>query len=142
MLAAGSVRAHPTPAQGWHHARCAEQKLRRMPWDGPPGWAGGGRGKPTALVPVLTLPSVPFTGDESSDLVRHFLIESSAKGVHLKGASEELYFGKDSAVARSSPGRPRSCFQKAPRSTGRDPAVSVLARGPSSPRLLPSLLCQ
>lgn len=102
----------------------------------------GGRGKPTALVPVLTLPSVPFTGDESSDLVRHFLIESSAKGVHLKGASEELYFGKDGAVARSSPGRPGSCFQKAPRSTGQDPAVSVLARGPSSPRLLPSLLCQ
>ncbi|XP_066192711.1 tensin-4 [Sylvia atricapilla] len=37
------------------------------------------------------------TGEESSDLVRHFLIESSAKGVHLKGASEELYFGSLSA---------------------------------------------
>ncbi|NXX27018.1 TENS4 protein, partial [Nicator chloris] len=36
------------------------------------------------------------TGD-SSDLVRHFLIESSTKGVHLKGASEELYFGSLSA---------------------------------------------
>ncbi|NXJ70632.1 TENS4 protein, partial [Rostratula benghalensis] len=37
------------------------------------------------------------TGDDSSDLVRHFLIECSAKGVHLKGASEELYFGSLSA---------------------------------------------
>ncbi|NXL52196.1 TENS4 protein, partial [Podilymbus podiceps] len=41
--------------------------------------------------------TVPLTGDESGDLVRHFLIESSAKGVHLKGASEELYFGSLSA---------------------------------------------
>ncbi|KAI1230321.1 hypothetical protein IHE44_0010288, partial [Lamprotornis superbus] len=38
-------------------------------------------------------PSSSQTGEESSDLVRHFLIESSTKGVHLKGASEELYFG-------------------------------------------------
>ncbi|NWU88756.1 TENS4 protein, partial [Upupa epops] len=37
------------------------------------------------------------TGDDSAELVRHFLIESSAKGVHLKGASEELYFGSLSA---------------------------------------------
>ncbi|NXX13251.1 TENS4 protein, partial [Podargus strigoides] len=42
-------------------------------------------------------PSGGRTGEESSDLVRHFLIESSAKGVHLKGASEELYFGSLSA---------------------------------------------
>lgn len=40
---------------------------------------------------AMKVPGVP--GDESSDLVRHFLIESSAKGVHLRGASEELYFG-------------------------------------------------
>lgn len=33
-------------------------------------------------------------GEESSDLIRHFLIESSAKGVHLKGADEEPYFGE------------------------------------------------
>uniref|UniRef100_A0A8B9FNX8 Tensin 4 n=1 Tax=Amazona collaria TaxID=241587 RepID=A0A8B9FNX8_9PSIT len=39
----------------------------------------------------------PSGSDESSDLVRHFLIESSAKGVRLKGASEELYFGSLSA---------------------------------------------
>ncbi|XP_043818464.1 tensin-4 [Dromiciops gliroides] len=31
------------------------------------------------------------------DLIRHFLIESSAKGVHLKGAGEEPYFGSLSA---------------------------------------------
>ncbi|NWT74854.1 TENS4 protein, partial [Prunella himalayana] len=42
-------------------------------------------------------PSCRQTGEESSDLVRHFLIESSTKGVHLKGASEELYFGSLSA---------------------------------------------
>ncbi|NWV19649.1 TENS4 protein, partial [Origma solitaria] len=42
-------------------------------------------------------PSGSQTGEESSDLVRHFLIESSAKGVHLKGASETLYFGSLSA---------------------------------------------
>ncbi|XP_009951078.1 PREDICTED: tensin-4-like, partial [Leptosomus discolor] len=41
--------------------------------------------------------TAPLAGDESSDLVRHFLIESSAKGVRLKGASEELYFGSLSA---------------------------------------------
>ncbi|NWR88550.1 TENS4 protein, partial [Furnarius figulus] len=42
-------------------------------------------------------PSGSQTGQESSDLIRHFLIESSTKGVHLKGASEELYFGSLSA---------------------------------------------
>ncbi|XP_065605171.1 tensin-4 isoform X2 [Cyrtonyx montezumae] len=40
---------------------------------------------------AMKVPGTP--GDDSSDLVRHFLIESSAKGVHLRGASEELYFG-------------------------------------------------
>ncbi|XP_074080073.1 tensin-4 isoform X2 [Macrotis lagotis] len=39
------------------------------------------------------------SGAEGSDLevIRHFLIESSAKGVHLKGAGEEPYFGSLSA---------------------------------------------
>ncbi|NXQ52932.1 TENS4 protein, partial [Anthoscopus minutus] len=41
--------------------------------------------------------TVSLAGKEGSDLVRHFLIESSTKGVHLKGASEELYFGSLSA---------------------------------------------
>ncbi|XP_007940382.1 tensin-4 [Orycteropus afer afer] len=36
-------------------------------------------------------------GEDSCDLIRHFLIESSAKGVHLKGADEEPYFGSLSA---------------------------------------------
>lgn len=61
---------------------------------------------------VLTLSPLLPAGDESSDLVRHFLIESSAKGVHLKGASEELYFGEDAAIDHSSPGSPK----KAPKS--------------------------
>ncbi|NWX31830.1 TENS4 protein, partial [Notiomystis cincta] len=48
---------------------------------------------------AMKVPGSPSsqTGEESSDLVRHFLIESSTKGVHLKGASEELYFGSLSA---------------------------------------------
>lgn len=33
-------------------------------------------------------------GNVTNELVRHFLIESSAKGVHVKGASEEPHFGK------------------------------------------------
>ncbi|XP_058532253.1 tensin-4 isoform X1 [Ochotona princeps] len=37
------------------------------------------------------------SGEDGSDLIRHFLIESSAKGVHLKGADEEPYFGSLSA---------------------------------------------
>ncbi|KAG9474145.1 hypothetical protein GDO78_004448 [Eleutherodactylus coqui] len=37
-------------------------------------------------------------GNVTNELVRHFLIESSAKGVHLKGASEEPYFGSLSAL--------------------------------------------
>lgn len=32
-------------------------------------------------------------GDNSTDQVRHFLIESSAKGVRIKGSSQEPYFG-------------------------------------------------
>ncbi|XP_006924736.1 tensin-4 [Pteropus alecto] len=42
-------------------------------------------------------PAQNRSGEESSDLIRHFLIESSAKGVHLKGADEEPYFGSLSA---------------------------------------------
>ncbi|XP_035889768.1 tensin-4 [Phyllostomus discolor] len=37
------------------------------------------------------------SGEDSSDLIRHFLIESTARGVHLKGADEEPYFGSLSA---------------------------------------------
>ncbi|NXW86092.1 TENS4 protein, partial [Alopecoenas beccarii] len=55
------------------------------------------RGSFGLAMKVPAPPSSSQTGDDSSDLVRHFLIESSAKGVHLKGASEELYFGSLSA---------------------------------------------
>ncbi|KAF7239112.1 Tensin-4 [Varanus komodoensis] len=37
------------------------------------------------------------TGEDGGDHIRHFLIESSARGVHLKGADEEPYFGSLSA---------------------------------------------
>lgn len=38
--------------------------------------------------------SLTATEQNSSELVRHFLIESSAKGVRVKGSSQEPYFGK------------------------------------------------
>ncbi|XP_033825022.1 tensin-4-like [Periophthalmus magnuspinnatus] len=40
-----------------------------------------------------TFAASAYPGDNISDLVRHFLIESSAKGVRIKGASQEPYFG-------------------------------------------------
>ncbi|NXY63596.1 TENS4 protein, partial [Callaeas wilsoni] len=55
------------------------------------------RGSFGLAMKVPASPSSSQTGEESSDLIRHFLIESSAKGVHLRGASEELYFGSLSA---------------------------------------------
>ncbi|NWX81203.1 TENS4 protein, partial [Alca torda] len=55
------------------------------------------RGSFGLAMKVPVSPTGSQTGDESGDLIRHFLIESSAKGVHLKGASEELYFGSLSA---------------------------------------------
>ncbi|KAG8566361.1 hypothetical protein GDO81_013202 [Engystomops pustulosus] len=43
---------------------------------------------------AVKVPGMPVkTGNETNELVRHFLIESSARGVHLKGASDEPYFG-------------------------------------------------
>ncbi|XP_010990088.1 tensin-4 [Camelus dromedarius] len=48
-------------------------------------------------VPEAPVPAQNRSGEDSSDLIRHFLIESSAKGVHLKGADEEPYFGSLSA---------------------------------------------
>ncbi|KAK9396913.1 tensin-4 [Crotalus adamanteus] len=36
-------------------------------------------------------------GEDAGNHIRHFLIESSPKGVHLKGAEEEPYFGSLSA---------------------------------------------
>nr|XP_033773253.1 tensin-4 [Geotrypetes seraphini] len=49
-------------------------------------------------VPTSSTAARTKTGDDATDCVRHFLIESSAKGVHLKGASEEPYFGSLSAL--------------------------------------------
>ncbi|KAM7418415.1 hypothetical protein PAMA_015846 [Pampus argenteus] len=39
-----------------------------------------------------------YPGENSCDLIRHFLIESSAKGVRIKGSSQEPYFGSLSAL--------------------------------------------
>lgn len=35
-----------------------------------------------------------FSGDPQADLVRHFLIEPTPKGVRLRGCSNEPVFGK------------------------------------------------
>ena len=35
-----------------------------------------------------------FAGDPSNELVRHFLIECTQKGVRLKGCPNEPYFGE------------------------------------------------
>lgn len=45
---------------------------------------------------TLTAASCP--GESSSDFIRHFLIESSAKGVRIRGSSQEPYFGSLSAL--------------------------------------------
>ncbi|XP_053309382.1 tensin-4 [Spea bombifrons] len=48
---------------------------------------------------AMKVPGLPSkTAKETNELVRHFLIESSAKGVHIKGAPEEPYFGSLSAL--------------------------------------------
>ncbi|XP_056137078.1 tensin-4-like [Lampris incognitus] len=47
-------------------------------------------------VPTHSPTSQP--GNSSSEIVRHFLIESSAKGVRIKGSSIEPYFGSLSAL--------------------------------------------
>ncbi|XP_053185444.1 tensin-4-like [Scomber japonicus] len=47
--------------------------------------------------PAISSPTA-YPGESSSDLVRHFLIESSAKGVRIKGTSQEPYFGSLSAL--------------------------------------------
>lgn len=105
---------------------------------GHPGDPGAGRGAAAALTPVLMLSSVSLEGEDSSELVRHFLIESSAKGVHLKGASEELYFGKDKelyfgkdgAVTRR--GAKPTGVGESPRPSPRRPQTALLHPAPFS----------
>ncbi|XP_042341815.1 tensin-4-like [Plectropomus leopardus] len=41
--------------------------------------------------------AIPYP-ESNSDVVRHFLIESSAKGVRIRGSSQEPYFGSLSAL--------------------------------------------
>lgn len=117
--AAAGPGAGRVPGAGQHVVprllRAGHEGSRRSRW-GP----GGVRGCHRTLRPRgADGLSVSPKGDESSDLVRHFLIESSAKGVHLRGASEELYFGKDSRHRRdTTPGPPlRAPSSCAPRGT-------------------------
>ncbi|XP_028305048.1 tensin-4-like [Gouania willdenowi] len=46
----------------------------------------------------LVMKTEQIPGESSSDLIRHFLIESSPKGVRIKGSSHEPYFGSLSAL--------------------------------------------
>uniref|UniRef100_A0A671P2Z6 Tensin-1-like n=1 Tax=Sinocyclocheilus anshuiensis TaxID=1608454 RepID=A0A671P2Z6_9TELE len=48
--------------------------------------------------PPPTLQPTKKAGDVTNELVRHFLIETSLKGVRLKGCPNELYFGCLSAL--------------------------------------------
>uniref|UniRef100_A0A672LZX5 Tensin 1 n=1 Tax=Sinocyclocheilus grahami TaxID=75366 RepID=A0A672LZX5_SINGR len=48
--------------------------------------------------PPPTLQPTKKAGDVTNELVRHFLIETSPKGVRLKGCPNELYFGCLSAL--------------------------------------------
>ncbi|PWA29288.1 hypothetical protein CCH79_00014024, partial [Gambusia affinis] len=45
-----------------------------------------------------TLTAAAYPGESGSDFIRHFLIESSAKGVRIRGSSQEPYFGSLSAL--------------------------------------------
>lgn len=45
-----------------------------------------------------SFPASAYPGDSSSDSVRHFLIESTAKGVRVRGSSQEPYFGSLTAL--------------------------------------------
>lgn len=47
-----------------------------------------------SLTKHIAIQFLSFAGDINNELVRHFLIESSPKGVKLKGCPNEPYFGK------------------------------------------------
>uniref|UniRef100_A0A674IUY2 Tensin 4 n=1 Tax=Terrapene triunguis TaxID=2587831 RepID=A0A674IUY2_9SAUR len=85
------------------------------------------RGSFGLAMKVLSSPSGCKTGDDSSDQVRHFLIESSAKGVHLKGASEEPYFGSLSAFVyqHAMTALALPCKLAIPTQGGRRPSVAL-----------------
>ncbi|XP_008315942.1 tensin-4 [Cynoglossus semilaevis] len=46
----------------------------------------------------INFTATPYPGDSSLEHIRHFLIESSTKGVRIKGSSQEPYFGSLSAL--------------------------------------------
>ncbi|XP_062400269.1 tensin-4-like isoform X2 [Sardina pilchardus] len=48
--------------------------------------------------PASSSPASPSKPDDPTDQIRHFLIESSAKGVRVRGSSHEPYFGSLSAL--------------------------------------------
>ncbi|XP_004065815.2 tensin-4 [Oryzias latipes] len=54
------------------------------------------RGSFGLAMKVSQSPTCP--GEGKSELIRHFLIESSAKGVRIKGSSQEPFFGSLSAL--------------------------------------------
>uniref|UniRef100_A0A452IQD6 SH2 domain-containing protein n=1 Tax=Gopherus agassizii TaxID=38772 RepID=A0A452IQD6_9SAUR len=86
------------------------------------------RGSFGLAMKVLSSPSeLNSPGESYTDLVRHFLIESSAKGVHLKGASEEPYFGSLSAFVyqHAMTALALPCKLAIPTRGGRRPSVAL-----------------
>lgn len=55
--------------------------------------------QPPALSPSCAV--CPAVGDLSTELVRHFLIECTQKGVRLKGCPNEPYFGENPSISFS-----------------------------------------
>nr|XP_032831306.1 tensin-3-like isoform X2 [Petromyzon marinus] len=89
-------------------------------------------------------PGVPQpnkTGDGTSELVRHFLIESCAKGVRLKGCPNEPVFGSLTALVYQHSITPLAlpCKLAIPSHDPLDVALEPVAREPTaSPPVVPS----
>lgn len=113
-LLKGPVLDAEAPEQKGWHLLCGKpqrwdsrrQEDGQLASDGPGGGGSGGltlgSGSLTHLHALFSL----CPGEDSSDLIRHFLIESSAKGVHLKGAEEEPYFGEPAGRLLGGPRHP------------------------------------
>uniref|UniRef100_A0A672GBX0 SH2 domain-containing protein n=1 Tax=Salarias fasciatus TaxID=181472 RepID=A0A672GBX0_SALFA len=80
--------------------------------------------------PPPTVQQNKKVGDMTNELVRHFLIETSAKGVRLKGCPNEPYFGERRSGRRRRPPLALSCKLMTP-TKGRPcpPATQLLKQG-------------
>lgn len=82
-----------------------------------------------ALKVAQVPPNVPTkAGDPQAELVRHFLIEPTPKGVKLKGCSNEPVFGSLAALVYQHSITPLAlpCKLLLPQSTGKEQWLSYL----------------